>query len=212
MAPTDDIGNRKLGGICWIFIILLLFLVPFTVLFVVLEVLPSKYTADYPVFTLNQATVYNFNFTLIGGRGANNSSFLVDTNVNVTILYLNPNRHVTISYDRLTISAVYLGEAIVVPTVLPASVQRPKIAGALSAFLNGHSVPVAGTGLDKMALIPVNITVDGWIAWDRPDWNHEWCSGKMHVNCPCFLRSGYTGDYDLQQTCIVEVDEDVFKT
>ncbi|CAH9101686.1 unnamed protein product [Cuscuta europaea] len=93
------------------------------------------------------------------------------------------------------------------PFFLHSSVQPPKIAGAFSTFLNGHSVPVAGTGLEKMPLIPINITVDGWIAWED-----QWRSGKMHVNCPCLLRSGYSGAYALGQACTVKVDRDALKT
>ncbi|CAH9128388.1 unnamed protein product [Cuscuta epithymum] len=165
-----------------------------------------KYTGDYPIFTLQKAAVHNLNLTAITGA---DSSFLLDTSINITLLYQNPNGHVAISYDRLAVNTLYLGEPVTVPIILPPSVQPPKNANSLSAFLNGHSAPVGGAGLEKMPLIPINITVEGWVTWDSSYLSKE---GKLHVICPCYLRSGYAGDYNLRQSCTVDLDQHALKT
>ncbi|EOA19660.1 hypothetical protein CARUB_v10003261mg [Capsella rubella] len=134
---------------------------------------PSK-----PQFTLQDATVYNFN---VSGNPPNRLSSAFQ----VTVSSRNPNGNIGIYYDSLDVYASYHSQQITVPTSIPTTYQRHKEVTVWSPFVGGDSVPVAHYNakyLDqdhKAGSIRLDLHLDGKIRW-KTFITREY---HLHVRC-----------------------------
>ncbi|KAK9122879.1 hypothetical protein Sjap_012481 [Stephania japonica] len=186
MSAKGDCGHHKdkrrrflrrlFGTFLFILFILLL-----TIFIIWLVLRPTK-----PRFTLQDATVYQFNMST--------SPNLITSSLQVTVSSRNPNDRIGVYYDRLDIFAVYRNQQITLPTSILPAYQGHKDTIVWSPFLMGTAVPVApflgeALGQDLAAgVVMVNIKMDGRVRWKVG----AWVSGKYHlyVNCPAFLTFG----------------------
>ncbi|PIA54377.1 hypothetical protein AQUCO_00900725v1 [Aquilegia coerulea] len=193
---------RRLFAAFLAFIILVLFVI----LLVWLILRPTK-----PKFTLQDATVYNFNIT----AGQN----MLSSYLQVTIASKNRNDRIGIYYDRLDAFATYRGQQITLATSIPSTYQGHDDINIWSPFLTGNSEPIApflasNLAQDQMAgQILVSIKLDGRVRWKVGSWT----SGRYHlfVNCPAYLTFGskFSGvnvggsgvKYSLDQDCSTDV-------
>ncbi|OVA07128.1 Late embryogenesis abundant protein [Macleaya cordata] len=180
--PCDHHGSkrkkllRRLFGAFLIFIIVVLFII----LLVWLILRPTK-----PRFTLQDATVYQFNVS---------SPNFLSSNLQVTIASRNPNDKIGIYYDRLDVYASYRNQQITLPTALPPTYQGHKDINVWSPFVYGNSIPIApflAVSLNQeqtAGMVLIYIKVDGRVRWKVG----TWISGKYHiyVNCPAYLTFG----------------------
>ncbi|KAI3874525.1 hypothetical protein MKX03_004855 [Papaver bracteatum] len=181
-AKCDHHGSKKkkqlrqLFGCLTIFIIAVLFII----LLVWLILRPTK-----PVFTLQDATVYQFNVT--------QPNFLSST-LQITVASRNPNDKIGIYYDKLDIYASYRNQQITLPTVLPQTYQGHKDVNVWSPYVYGNTIPIApflAVSLDqeqKGGMVLIYIKIDGKLRWKVG----TWISGHYHinVNCPAYLTFG----------------------
>ncbi|KAL5709196.1 hypothetical protein ACHQM5_019911 [Ranunculus cassubicifolius] len=192
---------RRLFAAFLIFIILILF----TILIIWLILRPTK-----PRFTLQDATVYNFNVST--------GTFLLTSYFQVTVTTRNPNDRIGIYYDKLDIFASYHGQQITLANSISKTYQGHNDINVWSPFLSGTAVPLAPFLAVNLAQdqstgnILVNIRIDGRVRWKVGTWT----SGRYHlfVNCPAYLTFGnkYTVGgggvgikYALDQGCSVDV-------
>ncbi|KAF5194268.1 NDR1/HIN1-like protein [Thalictrum thalictroides] len=167
---------RRLFAAFLTFIILVLFVI----LLVWLILRPTK-----PRFTLQEATVYQFNIT------GNN---MLTSYIQVTIASKNPNDRIGIYYDRLDTYATYRGQQITLASSIPSTYQGHDDINIWSPYLTGNSEPIApflATNLaqDQMAgQILIYVKLDGRVRWKVG----SWISGRYHlfVNCPAYLTFG----------------------
>ncbi|KAJ7963413.1 Late embryogenesis abundant protein [Quillaja saponaria] len=108
---------------------ILLLLIAVTALVLWLVYRPYK-----PKFKVVGAAIYDLNTT---------SSPLISTTMQFTVLARNPNKRVSIYYDRLYTFASYRNEAITPQVMLPPLFQDKHSTVAVSPVIGGAPVPVA---------------------------------------------------------------------
>lgn len=111
------------------FIVIFLLLAGITALVVWLVYRPQD-----PDFTVMAVAIYDLNTT---------SPPVISTNMQFTIVTRNPNRRVSIYYDRLSAFVSYRDQAITPPAILPPLYHRKHSTVALSPVLGGEVVPVS---------------------------------------------------------------------
>lgn len=159
------------------FIILVLF-----VIFIIWAVLrPTK-----PRFSLQDATVYQFNST---------SPNTLTTTLQISVRSHNPNDRIGIYYNRLRVFASYHYQQITLPTLLPPTYQGHDDVNVWSPFLYGVSVPVgpylSGALVQDQAagFVMLTIRVDGHLKWKVG----TWVSGHYHIHVSCPAYVNYAG-------------------
>ncbi|KAK9170325.1 hypothetical protein Syun_002465 [Stephania yunnanensis] len=141
----------------------ILFIILLTIFIIWLVLRPTK-----PRFTLQDATVYQFNIT--GGPN------LISSSLQVTVASRNPNDRISVYYDRLDIFAVYRNQQITLPTSILPTYQGHKDTIIWSPYLVGAAVPVApfiGEALlqDQAAgVVMLNVKMDGRVRWKVGAW------------------------------------------
>ncbi|KAK4767317.1 hypothetical protein SAY86_015067 [Trapa natans] len=150
----DLAGTRR--RICGA-IAILLFLAGLTALIVYLVYRPHK-----PQFSVIGAAVYNLNTS---------APPLVSATMQFTIAARNPNRRVSIYYDRLSAYVSYRNQAITLPLALPPLHQGKRTTVAVSPVLGGTAVPVAadvanGLAVDEAyGVVGLMVVVMGRLRW-----------------------------------------------
>ncbi|KAL4578304.1 hypothetical protein LXL04_014425 [Taraxacum kok-saghyz] len=195
---------RKLfaGFLILAFIVLLTFLITWAIL------QPKK-----PKFTLQDATIYNFNVS---------APILLSSNFQVTVSSHNPNDRIGVYYDRLDVFASYRNQQITYFTAIQPVYQGHKDNNVWSPFVYGTNVPVApynGASLTQdqsNGAISIIIKMNGKVRWRVG----RFISGRyhIHVRCPAYIPFGDkmksaipgivvgTGiKYQLSQRCSVNV-------
>lgn len=111
------------------FIVVFLLLAGITALIVWLVYRPHR-----PRFTVVGAAIYELNTT---------SPPIISTTMQFTIVSRNPNRRVSIYYDRLSAFVSYRSQAITQQVMLPPLYQEKHSTVAMSPILGGGMVPVS---------------------------------------------------------------------
>ncbi|KAL6005444.1 hypothetical protein ACLOJK_006011 [Asimina triloba] len=181
MASCGKHGHKRKKIYRFILYGLLAFLlaVLLTILIIYLVLRPAK-----PSFTLQDATLYQFNLT---------SPNALTTILQITLYSTNSNDRIGIYYDSLSAYASYAYQQITLRTTLPALYLDCNTATSWSPFLYGPSVPVAPyvavqLGQDQTAGASViTVQVDGSVRWRVG----SWVSGhyRLDVTCQAYVSS-----------------------
>lgn len=196
---------RKLfaGFLILAFVVLLTFLITWAIL------QPKK-----PKFTLQDATIYNFNVS---------APILLSSNFQITVSSHNPNSRIGIYYDKLNVFATYHNQQITYFTGIQPVYQGHKDTNIWSPFVFGTNVPVApynGASLSQdqsTGSINIVIKLNGRVRWRVG----RFISGRyhIHVTCPAYIPFGNNKQnsaipgivvgagikYQLSQKCSVNV-------
>ncbi|KAK6918695.1 Late embryogenesis abundant protein, LEA_2 subgroup [Dillenia turbinata] len=143
---TESVGNGYsreglLRGVCG-FLAIFLLLAGVTALVVWLVYRPQK-----PEFVVMAAAIYNLNIS---------APPFVSTTIQFTVVTRNPNKRVSIYYDRLSAFVSYRNQAITPPTALPPLYHDKHSTVALSPILGGSG-----------AMVPVSVEVANGLAVDE---------------------------------------------
>eukprot|EP00262_Sarcandra_glabra_P012379 TRINITY_DN317_c0_g1_i1.p1 TRINITY_DN317_c0_g1~~TRINITY_DN317_c0_g1_i1.p1 ORF type:complete len:245 (-),score=-1.19 TRINITY_DN317_c0_g1_i1:340-975(-) len=167
-------GKRKrFFRFIWGLLLTLLFIILFVIFVIWLVLRPSK-----PSFSLQQASVYQFNLS---------SPNILTTRFQVTIVSRNPNDRVGIYYDRLDVYASYQNQQITPATGLPRTYQGHDDVTVWSPFLYGDSVPISpyvALSLNSDTnggVAQIIIRIDGRLRWKVGTWT----SGRYHIHVSC---------------------------
>ncbi|KAB2595896.1 protein YLS9 [Pyrus ussuriensis x Pyrus communis] len=153
---TKDKPSVPYRALCTCFSIFLL-LAGVTALTLWLVYRPHK-----PQFTIVGAAVYSLNVT---------SPPLISTTMQFTLVTRNPNRRVSIYYDRLSAFVAYKNQAITPQVTLPPLVHEHRSTVAVSPVLGGGEVPVAvevvnGLMMDEVyGVVALRVVVTGRLRW-----------------------------------------------
>ncbi|KAJ4956174.1 hypothetical protein NE237_012957 [Protea cynaroides] len=165
------------------------------------------YRPDKPQFRVIDAAIYNLNATYPSVHSS------ISTTMQFTILTRNPNRRVSIYYDRLYAFVSYRNQKITTPALLPPLYHKRHSTGALSPILGGEAVPVSmdvvrGLGMDEASgVVGFRLVVMGRLKWKPGPFR----SGhyRVYVTCDMMvgLKNGVKGRVPLLRTpdCIVDV-------
>ncbi|XP_008245646.1 PREDICTED: protein YLS9 [Prunus mume] len=120
------------------------------------------YRPHKPQFTVVGAAVYDLNAT---------SPPLISTTMQFTLVTHNPNRRVSIYYDRLYAFVSYKNQAITPQVALPSLVHEHRSTVAVSPVLGGRAVPVSlevvnGLTMDEAyGVVGLRVVVMGRLRW-----------------------------------------------
>ncbi|XP_058109113.1 NDR1/HIN1-like protein 12 [Magnolia sinica] len=198
-APKDCCRNRRRTRLYrLLFALFLTFIIAilFVILVIWLVLRPTK-----PRFSIQDATIYQFNVT---------APNILSTTLQVTLYCRNPNDRIGIYYSKLYVYASYRNQQITLPTVILPNYQGHNDITVWSPFLYGSSVPVstyltsALSGDENAGFIPVSIKLDGRVRWKVG----TWISGHYHisVNCPAYMIYSPGSAIRLQQPSGCSVD------
>ncbi|OAY62072.1 NDR1/HIN1-like protein 12 [Manihot esculenta] len=156
MAPLTYAPRDPRRTLCT-FITVFLLLAGVTVLIVWLIYRPHK-----PQFTVVGAAIYDLNTT---------SPPFISTSMQFTFVTRNPNKRVTIMYDKLSAYVSYRNQAITPPVVLPPLYHEKKSTVTLSPVLGGAGVPVSadvanGLMMDEgYGVVALRVVLLGKLRW-----------------------------------------------
>nr|XP_048335339.1 NDR1/HIN1-like protein 12 isoform X1 [Ziziphus jujuba var. spinosa]XP_048335340.1 NDR1/HIN1-like protein 12 isoform X1 [Ziziphus jujuba var. spinosa] len=123
---------------CCTFLTILLLLAGITALTLWLVYRPHK-----PKFTVVGAAIYELNTS---------TQPLISTTMQFTVVTRNPNKRVSIYYDRLSAFVSYRNQAITPQVSLPPLYHEKKSTVALSPVLGGGTVPVSVEVVNSLAM------------------------------------------------------------
>lgn len=163
-----------------------------------------------PQFTIQDATLYNFNLTT-------NPTLLTST-IQLTLTSQNPNDKIGIYYSHLDVYATYNSQQITIPSRLPSDYQGHKEVCIWSPFIYGNQVPIAPYNAlelaqdQKLEMVDLVIKMDGRVRFKVG----SFVTGTYHldVRCPVSITFGSrsTGvqvgeavKYQLVQRCSVSL-------
>lgn len=182
-TPARQRGIRKsfvrvppagFAGILSAFLITLIIILGAVTLVLWLVYRPHK-----PRFFVEGAAVYQLNVT----DGS------VTSNMQFTIIAANPNRRLTLHYDRLVAFVRYRGEVITMVTQMPNLYEAHRSFVVLSPMVGGNFVPLfpdAAVGLladQAYGLVEVRLEIRGRIRWTTGFWR----SSHYHLAAKCDL-------------------------
>ncbi|KAF5732009.1 hypothetical protein HS088_TW18G00697 [Tripterygium wilfordii] len=189
--------RRPLRALC-AFLLIFLLLAGVTVLIVWLVYRPQK-----PKFTVVAAAIYDLNIT---------SPPFISTSMQFTLVTRNPNRRVTIYYDKLTSYVSYKNQMITPPVVLPPLVHNKKSTVAFSPVMGGPGVPVSadvvnGLTMDEAyGVVGLRVVIMGKLRWKAGAIK----TGRygVYVKCDVWvsLKRGFVGQVPLLGTPLCHVD------
>lgn len=128
VCDDDSIPDNTCRSI-FIALATLLLVIGITALVVYLVYRPEK-----PQFRISGVSIYNLNAT---------TPPFITTTMQFTLITRNPNKRVSIFYDRLSTFVSYRNQAITQPAPLPPLHHKVKSTVALSPVVGGIDVPVA---------------------------------------------------------------------
>ena len=183
---------------CCTFIFILLLLAGITALVVWLVYRPQE-----PQFTVMGVAIYDLNTT---------SPPLISTNMQFTIVTRNPNKRVSIYYDRLSAFVSYRNQAITPPAMLPSLYHRKHSTVALSPVLGGEAVPVSlevanGLVMDEAyGVMGLRLVLLGRLKWKAGAfWSMHY---GVYVKCDVLvgLKKGVVGQVPMLGSPLCNVD------
>ncbi|CAA7013044.1 unnamed protein product [Microthlaspi erraticum] len=149
-------GGSAVRAICGaIFTILIL-------LGIIALILWLVYRPHRPRLTVVGAAIYDFNFT---------APPLISTSVQFSVLARNPNRRVSIHYDKLSMYVTYRDQIITPPLPLPPLRLGHKSTVVIAPVLGGHGIPVSpevANGLksdEAYGAVLMRVVVLGKLRW-----------------------------------------------
>ncbi|CAK7348621.1 unnamed protein product [Dovyalis caffra] len=161
------------------------------------------YRPHKPQFTVVGAAIYDLNTT---------SPPFISTSMQFTLVTRNPNRRVSIMYDKLTAYVSYRNQAITPPLVLPPLYHEKKSTVALSPVLGGAGVPVSvevsnGLVMDEAyGVVALRVVVLGRLRWKAGVIK----TGRygVYVKCDIWvgLKKGFVGQVPLLGSPQCKVD------
>ncbi|KAF5743875.1 hypothetical protein HS088_TW08G00463 [Tripterygium wilfordii] len=120
------------------------------------------YRPQKPHFTVVAAAVYDLNVT---------SPPFISTSMQFTLVTRNPNKRVSIYYDKLTSYVSYKNQMITQPVLLPPLFHNKKSTVALSPVMGGPGVPVSSHVLNGLTMDEANgvvglrVVIQGKLRW-----------------------------------------------
>ncbi|KAJ8748493.1 hypothetical protein K2173_003391 [Erythroxylum novogranatense] len=193
MSSSKD-SRRALCTVLTIFLLL----VGLAVLIVWLIYRPHK-----PQFTVVGAAIYDLNTT---------SPPYISTSMQFTLVTRNPNKRVSIMYEKLTAYVSYKNQEITPPVLLPPLHHRTKSTVALSPVLGGGAVPVSlevanGLVMDEAyGVVALRVVVKGKLRWKAGAIK----TGRYGVSVKCDiwvgLKKGFVGQVPLLGSPQCKVD------
>ncbi|KAJ4955338.1 hypothetical protein NE237_012121 [Protea cynaroides] len=162
------------------------------------------YRPDKPRFRVIDAAIYDLNTTYPP---------FISTAMQFTILTRNPNRRVSIYYERLSAFVSYRNQKITAPALLPPLYHKRHSTVVMSPILGGEAVPVSmevvsGLGMDEAyGVVGFRLVLMGRLRW-KPG---LFRSGhyRVYVKCDLMvgLKNGVVGKVPLLGTpdCSVDV-------
>ncbi|GKU87852.1 hypothetical protein SLEP1_g2185 [Rubroshorea leprosula] len=196
MASTPATGNarRTLCSCTTVFLLL----AGITVLTIWLIYRPYK-----PRFNVVGAAIYDLNIS---------SPPFVSTSMQFTILTRNPNKRVSIFYDRLTAYVSNRNQQITLPVDLPPLFQETKSTVALSPVLGGFRVPVSaevvnGLGMDESyGVVALKVVLIGSLRWKAGAIRTAKYAVYVRCNVMVGLKKGLVGQAPLLDAPPCKVD------
>ena len=202
LPPEDSMAkgyspNDQRRALCSCLTVFLL-LAGITVLVLWLVYRPYK-----PRFTVVGAAIYGLNAT---------GPPLMSTTMQFTIFIRNPNRRVSIYYDKLSAFVSYKNQAITQPVVLPPLYLEKHSTVSLSPVIGGSLVPVSlevtnGLAMDEQyGLVNLKLIILGRIRWKAGAIKTAHYS--MYVRCDIMmgLKKGFVGQVPLLGAPVCDVD------
>lgn len=161
------------------------------------------YRPERPRFSVIGAAVYDLNTT---------SPPVISTTMQFTLLIRNPNRRVSIYYDRLSAFVSYQDQEITPPASLPFLFQEGQSTVELSPVLGGAAVPVAaevGNGLaveEAYGVVGLRVVVMGRLRYKAGAIRTGHYG--FHARCDVLvgLKKGYDGQVPLLTSPPCKVD------
>ncbi|KAF8379820.1 hypothetical protein HHK36_029269 [Tetracentron sinense] len=192
-APNDV---RRFLYTC---IVIFLLLAGVTTLIVWIVYRPHK-----PHFTVVSAAIFDLNTT---------SPSSISTTMQFTVLTRNPNKRVSIYYDRLSAFISYRNQAITPPATLPPLIQKEHSTVALSPIVGGGFVPVSmevanGLVIDEAyGVVGLRLALLGRLRWKAGAFRSA--RYGVYVKCDMFvgLKKGLVGQVPLlgSPDCSVDI-------
>ncbi|KAK6920426.1 hypothetical protein RJ641_016330 [Dillenia turbinata] len=189
-----------LRGLCG-FLAIFLMLAGVTALVVWLVYRPQK-----PEFAVMAAAIYNLNIS---------APLFVSTTIQFTVVTRNPNKRVSIYYDRLSAFVSYRNQAITPPTALPPLYHDKHSTVALSPILgsNGAMMPVSlevanGLAVDEAyGMVSLRLVLLGRLRWKAGA--IRTAHYGVYIKCDVLLglKKGFVGQASLlgSPACFVDI-------
>ncbi|XP_039007530.1 NDR1/HIN1-like protein 12 [Hibiscus syriacus] len=182
-------GGRGGGRSCGLCLFIFLLLLGITALTLWLIYRPHK-----PRFTVVSAAIYQLNAT---------SQPFISTSMQFTIVTRNPNRRVSILYDKLQAYVLYKNQQITPPLDLPPLFHETKTTVAFSPVLGSATVPasvevVNGLMMDETyGVVAMRVVVLGKLRWKAGA--IKTVKYDVYVKCDVWvgLKKGVTGPVPL---------------
>lgn len=155
------------------------------------------YRPHKPQFTVAAAAIYSLNVTSPPSQ--------ISTTMQFTIVTRNPNRRVSIRYDRLRAFVAYRNQAITPQVTLPPLVHRRHSSVAVSPVLGGAAVPVSvevvnGLVMDQAyGVVRLRVVVVGRLRWKVKGMGIKTGHYGIYVKCDVLvgLKKGFVGQVPL---------------
>ncbi|RDY07131.1 NDR1/HIN1-like protein 12, partial [Mucuna pruriens] len=170
---------------------------------IIILILWLAYHPSKPRFTVTSAAVYGLNAT---------SPPLMSISMQFNVLIRNPNKRVSIYFDRLSAYVSYRNQPITPHVVLPPLFLEKHSAVALSPEIGGVPVPVTedvsnGLALDETyGVVGVKLVLLGRLRWKAGEINSAHYG--LYVKCDILmaLRKGFVGQVPLLGAPLCDVD------
>lgn len=170
---------------------------------IILLILWLAYHPSKPRFTVASAAVYGFNAT---------TPPFMSISMQFNIVIRNPNKRVSISFDRLSAYVSYRNQPITPHVMLPPLFLEKHSAVSLSPEIGGVPVPVSveltnGLVMDETyGVVAVKLVLNGRLRWKAGDINSAHYG--LYVKCDVLmgLRKGFVGQVPLLGSPVCDVN------
>ncbi|XP_061998076.1 NDR1/HIN1-like protein 1 [Rosa rugosa] len=164
------------------------------------------YRPHKPQFTVAAVAIYSLNATSPPSQ--------ISTTMQFTIVTCNPNRRVSIRYDRLQAFVAYRNQAITQQVMLPPLAHGRHSSVAVSPVLGGVAVPVSGEVLNGLAIdeaygvVKLRVVVVGRLRWKVMGLGIRTGHYRIYVKCDVLvgLKKGFVGQVPLLGSPNCKVD------
>uniref|UniRef100_A0A7N0UJW6 Late embryogenesis abundant protein LEA-2 subgroup domain-containing protein n=1 Tax=Kalanchoe fedtschenkoi TaxID=63787 RepID=A0A7N0UJW6_KALFE len=147
------------------------------------------YRPELPQFTVSAVSIYALNVTTATVPP------LLSASLQVTVLLRNPNKRVSIHYDRLSARVTYRDHPITPATPLPPLRQRTRSLVSAAPTLGAQAVPVAAevaSGLaadEAFGVLGLRVVVAGTVRWKAGAIK----TSRKRMTAACDVVVGYRG-------------------
>ncbi|KAG4937988.1 hypothetical protein AAZX31_16G016400 [Glycine max] len=170
---------------------------------IILLVLWLAYHPNKPRFTVASASVYSLNAT---------SPPLMSIAMQFNVVIKNPNRRVSISFDRLSAYVSYRNQPVTPHVMLPPLFIEKNSAVSLSPEIGGVAVPVSedltnGLAMDEnYGVVGVKLVLSGRLRWRAGDINSAHYGFYVKCDVLMGLRKGFVGQVPLLGAPVCDVN------